>query len=319
MFDEIDLSRVQDEYARELLVRLLNVLEAWSQRVREVEAENARLEAENAQLRGGNAKPAFPPTEHAGQGDQDYSSERERQQRTPRERRSKLEQIEVTREEVVALAPEAVPADAIFKGYEEVVIQDLTLAPDNVRFRKEKYYSPSEGRSYLAPLPAGYDGQYGPGIRALVLVWYFASNMSEPKILELLQSLGVVISAGQVSNLLIKDHEPFHQERQAAFEAGVASSPWHHHDQTATRVQGQEQTCQITTNPLYTNYHTTERKDRTSILEALQGGQPLRYYYNQEAQELLDTFGVGASTRARLAEQLPREQWLDEASLSDWL
>jgi len=36
------------------------------------------------------------------------------------------------------------PVDAEFKGYEEVVVQDIKLTTDNVLFRKQKYYSPSE-------------------------------------------------------------------------------------------------------------------------------------------------------------------------------
>lgn len=29
-----------------------------------------------------------------------------------------------------------------FKGYEEVIVQDISLKTDNVLFRKQKYYSP---------------------------------------------------------------------------------------------------------------------------------------------------------------------------------
>jgi len=49
------------------------------------------------------------------------------------------------------------PVDAEFKGYEEVVVQDIKLTTDNVLFRKQKYYSPSEGKTYLAELPDGYE------------------------------------------------------------------------------------------------------------------------------------------------------------------
>jgi len=56
---------------------------------------------------------------------------------------------------------------------------------DNVLFHKEKHYSPSEGKTYLAPLPVGYDGQFGPSLKALTTVLYFGANVSEPKIIEL--------------------------------------------------------------------------------------------------------------------------------------
>src|SRR5205807_8407808 len=120
------------------------------------------------------------------------------------------------------------PEDAQFKGYQEVVIQDLTFRTDNVLFHKERYYSPSQRRTYLAPLPAGYHGQFGPGVRAWVLALYFSGRMSEPKILEVLHTIGLHISAGQLSDMLIKDQDVFHAESAAVLRAGLESSPWQH-------------------------------------------------------------------------------------------
>src|SRR5438105_15621246 len=87
-------------------------------------------------------------------------------------------------------------------GYEEVIVQDIDFRTENITFRKEKYYSPGQKRTYLAELPAGYPGQFGPGVRAWVLALYYASGMIEPKILELLHTVAMQISAGQLSNFL---------------------------------------------------------------------------------------------------------------------
>lgn len=60
---------------------------------------------------------------------------------------------------------------------------DLSRIGDTyARECKEKFYSRREAKSYLAPLPRGYEGEFGPGIRSLVLVLYFGCNMSEPNI-----------------------------------------------------------------------------------------------------------------------------------------
>src|SRR5436853_6595713 len=130
------------------------------------------------------------------------------------------------------------PPDAQFKGYEEVIVQDVEFRTENIQFRKEKYYSPSHQQTYLAEMPVGYKGQFGPGVRAWVLALYYSGGMSEPKILELLQTVGMSISAGQLSHFLIKDQEQFHAESAAVVQAGLASSPWQHLDSTATRVDG---------------------------------------------------------------------------------
>src|SRR5947209_267825 len=83
----------------------------------------------------------------------------------------------------------------------KVTVQYIDFRTENITFRKEKYYSPSQKRTYLAEMPAGYHGQFGLGVRAWVLALYYASGMSEPKILGLLQTVGMSISAGQLSHL----------------------------------------------------------------------------------------------------------------------
>jgi len=56
------------------------------------------------------------------------------------------------------------PVDAEFKGYEEVVVQDIKLTTDNVLFRKQKYYSPQ--REKLTGTTRWLRGEFGPGIKA---------------------------------------------------------------------------------------------------------------------------------------------------------
>src|SRR5437899_12594334 len=102
--------------------------------------------------------------------------------------------------------------------------------------------------------------------------------MSEPKVAELLRNVGIVISAGQVSNLLIKDHAVFHAEKAALYQTGLASSPWQHVDDTSTRVNGKNGYCHIVCNPLYTDYFTTAKKDRLTVIDALTNHSPPRFF-----------------------------------------
>ena len=43
--------------------------------------------------------------------------------------------------------PGSLPADAQFKGYADVVVQDIRLGTDNVLFHKAKYYSAKIARA----------------------------------------------------------------------------------------------------------------------------------------------------------------------------
>jgi hypothetical protein len=282
MFEELDLSRIQDENARELIARLLNLIEKQAADLRDAQAEIQRLRDEVNRLKGEQGKPKIKgntpkPTR------EDHSSEKERHKTRPRHKSSKNAAIHIDREQKLAVDPALLPEDAEFKGWEDVVVQDIRLGTDNVLFHKEKYYAASTRQSYEAQLPRGYSGQYGPGIQAMVLTFYYGMQASEPKILEFLANVGIRISKGEISNWLIQERERFHTEKDAVYAAGLASSPWQQTDDTLTRVDGQNQHCHVVCNPVYTAYHTRASKDRLTVLDVLRHGRERFFRLNAEA------------------------------------
>ncbi len=313
MLEELDLSNITDERARELVQRLLNVLEGIMADLRAAQAENQRLRDEINRLKGEQGVPAIKPNTPQAPP-KNHSSEKERRQPKSWSKDRKTDRIAIDREQVAQVDPTHLPLDAVFKGYEDVVVQDVLFRTDNVLFHKEKFYSPSQHQTYLAPLPEGYRGQFGPGIKSLALVFYFGAQMSEAKVAELLWSVGVQISDGQVSNLLIKDQVPFHEEKDALYQAGLASSPWQHLDDTSTRVNGQNGYCHIVCNPLYTAYFTTAAKDRLTIIDVLTNHRPRGFLVNEEALGYVEAFGLSAVRRHQLG-HLPVGTRLDEATL----
>jgi hypothetical protein len=282
IFDDLDLTAIEDENARKLVEGLLNVIENLSVEIRELKAENQHLRDENNRLKGEQGKPKIkgnrpksPPSS--------YSSEAERKTTRRRHKKSKKAEIHIDREEVLEVDPASLPEDAIFKGYANVLVQDIVVKTDNVLFRKEKYYSAKNRKSYQAELPEGYIGQFGPGIQTMTLVLYYGIGTSEPKILEFFKNVGIHISAGEISNLVIKKRESFHAEKEAMYEAGLQSSPWQQTDDTLTRVNGQNQHCHIVCNPVYTSYQTRVSKNRMSVLEVLSNGRKRLFRLNEEA------------------------------------
>ena len=257
------------EGARQVILMLLNLVEELKQENESLRAEVQQVRDEINRLKGEQGKADIKAGKQ-GKAAGKHSSEEERRQAKPHRKSSKVNKIEVKREVKLSVERSQLPADAQFKGYEPVVIQDIHLQTDNVRFLKEKFYSLSQQRTYLAQLPAGYDGEFGPGIRSLVLTLYYGSEMTEPKIVEFLHNVGVLISEGQLSNLLIKKNEPWHQEKREIYRAGLASSSWQHSDETGTRVNGDNQHCHVVGNPLYTAYFTRPGKDRLTLIGLLQ-------------------------------------------------
>jgi len=308
MFENIDLSAILEEKTRELVKGLLNFIEQLSSNLREARSENQRLRDENNRLKGEQGKPEIKGDRETSK---EHSSEQERRKPRKRQAKKKTVSIVIDRKEVVRVDASILPEDAIFKGYEENVVQDILLKTDNVCFLKEKYYSPSLGRTYLAELPSGYAGQFGPGIKALVLAFYHGGLMSEPKIVEFLENAGIQISKGTISNLLLKGHEGFHAEKEAVYEAGLASSSYQHIDDTSTRVNGQNQSCHVVCNPFYTAYFTKPGKDRLSVLDVLRQGRKRVYVLNAEALAYLDGMPFSEATRCTL------EAWRSEVVMEE--
>jgi hypothetical protein len=311
MIENFDPNTIEDEGLRHVFITLMNLVENLTAKVQEQAEEIQRLRDENNRLKGEQGKPNIKPKTPASA----LSSEKERRESKAHHKAKKHAQIRIDRVEIVRIDPEQIPEDAQFKGYDDVIVQDVVFRTENVTFRKEKYYSPSQKRTYLADLPTGYTGQFGPGVRAWVLALYYAAGMSEPKILDLLQTVGMSISAGQLSGMLIKNQECFHAESAAVLKAGLASSPWQHLDSTGTRVNGKNEQCHILCTSWYTAYCTLPSKDRLSLLRVLQGGADPLFQLNEFALMLLPQLGVSEKWCRLLPTLLPQDQTYTEHQL----
>jgi len=285
------------------------VIETQAAEIATLRAENQRLRDENNRLKGEQGTPTILPSKRAAK---DHASERERRAerpaRPPVDKRSLLRLDRIDTREV---DPTLLPSDAERKGYAEFVVQDVALHTDTVLFRCARWYAASTGRSYQAPLPEGYhdQGHYEPGLKALALQLYYQGQMSEPKILEVLHSVGIVISAAHLSTLLI-EQPIFAAEYEEIARAGLASSPYQHVDDTSTRVDGVEEHCHILCGPFYTTYRTTPRKDRQTVLDGLRLGAPRVYQLNRYAWTFLAAYGLPAAVLTALS-RLPQGVDLD--------
>jgi len=137
MEEKIDPSTIEDESVCQLVIHLMNVVETLSGQVSELTAENQRLRDENNRLKGEQGKPRILPNKPTT----DLSSEKERRQSKPRNMRSKRDPIQIDRVKDLKVDKTLLPPDAVFKGHEQIVIQDVKFQTDNVCFRREKYYS----------------------------------------------------------------------------------------------------------------------------------------------------------------------------------
>ena len=266
----IDLTQLTlDTPTQAVLQQLLNHIERLTAELTELRAENQRVRDEVAQLKGEKGKPTIqanrspaPATPPAAQQASRSKAGAPSGPRVPRN-----ERITIDREHVITLDRSRLPADVEHRGYRDVVVQNLIFTPDTVRYRLERLYAPSTGRLYEAALPEALQGQsFGSDLQAFVLLLYFELRVPEEKILHLLQAQGLVISAGQISNILIQKHlDRFAEERKAVLRAGLQTTSYQHIDDTGARVSGVNHYFSTLCNPYYSSFFTQRHKTADTV------------------------------------------------------
>jgi hypothetical protein len=230
-------------------------------------------------------------------------------------RRGKVAEMTIDREEVCPVDPASLPADAQWKGYTDNVVQAVCIQRDNVKFRRETWYSPSQQQRYMGAVPAGYEGEFGPHLKTHILSMKYVNGMSIPKIHEFYETLGIRLSRTYLSDRLTKHLDVFHREKAALYEASLDQGRYHHIDDTTSRVNGQNHSTQIVCSPYATLFFTTPRKDRLTILDILQDGDARYFLFNAEAFTLLDRLKVPKGVSARLHELDP-DRHLTESEMN---
>ena len=220
---KINPDEIPDKKESQTIRILLHIIEELNEEVQALKAELQKTRDELNRLKGEKGKPKFSfPKQN-----KDVSSETERKTPIPRnERKSKekLSKIKIDVSEDCKVDPSILPEDAVFKDYDTVIVQDIIITTKNTAYRKEVWYSPSQHRTYRGELPHGIEGEFGNGVKSLIITLKHASNVSEPKIHEFLENIGIFISPSTISRILTKNLETFHQEKADIFEAGLKIS-----------------------------------------------------------------------------------------------
>jgi len=260
--DKINLND-KDE-VKAIFISLLNTIEHLVQENIKLREENQQLKDEIARSKGEKGKPRIKSNVPA------------REPSIPKARSknwskgSKKDKVKIDRE--VAIPVECpLPTDARFVGYRKVVIQDVSLKTDNVAYLLERYYSQSLNKYYDAVLPKEVRGsQFGPNLKALAAALYFSCRVTENKICQLFNEIGISISEGQISNMLTKEkHEELTAEKQSIFEAGMDQALFAQTDETGSRHQGKNHYMHVVCDPRFTCYFIRPDKKRDTVRKIL--------------------------------------------------
>src|SRR4051794_10304982 len=303
----LDLDTVSLEDLKKLVVQLLVEVTALRE-------ENQQLRAETARLKALPKKPKLAP------GGMDKASEPEPRARTKQARRQRCKRQSgrrtppVTEERTLAIEA---PEGSRRRGFEPFTVQDLILAPQVIRFRRERWVTP-DGQEIVAPLPPEVSGHFGPGIVRYVLMQHMQGQVTVERLLAQLKGLGVRISKGQIITLLTANKDAFHAEKDAILEAGLASAAWVTVDDTAARHAGANEYTTHIGNDRFAWFATRPSKSRLNFLDLLRAGHP-DYVINATALAYLVEHGVPDSIvgheRRSFADEAAWQAHLDSLSL----
>jgi len=194
--------------------------EAQQAMIAALRTENQALRDEVARLKG---LPPRPPLRPSGmeQATQPGAADKDEKRSKP-PRGVKRDRDAITAERVCKAA---VPAGSRFKGYEDILVRDLHLSAEVIRYRRERWLLPS-GETVMAVLPAGIVGGFGPKLRRFVLALHAQGQVTTERLTALLNAIGVEISKRQVVRLLAEPLDDFVAEDPDVLRAGLATARW---------------------------------------------------------------------------------------------
>ncbi len=227
--------------------------------------------------------------------------------------------IDLKIDETLPLYLDDLPDGSRLEGYRDFVVQDLVVKTYNVRYRRAVYRLP-DGSLRVAPRPDGIDAHFGVGLREHVLWQVHQNHVTQGRLLEELHELGIDISAGQISNILLQGHDAFHAEKDELLPVAREISDHLHCDDTSARHRGKPAVCTHIGNEWFASFTTTDSKSRLNFLRLL--CQPVEQYrWCEEALVALELYGAGQKLQQRMAGQpegcwLGRDTW--EEQLTAW-
>jgi hypothetical protein len=181
--------------------------------------------------------------------------------------------------------PVNIPEGATFKGFNRYTVQEIAFKPHNIQYQLARWQL-SDGSYITGELPKDVHGHYGPQLISYVLHQYHACRVTEHLLLDQLHALGILISAGQLNNILIENKDAFIKEVAELLPVAARVEEQVQADDTGGRHNGQNQYTTIIGNRWFSIFSTTDSKSRVNFLKLLQNGKE-EYVINEDTLDYL--------------------------------
>jgi hypothetical protein len=273
---DVDKINFDDKEAmKELILQLLSTIEHLAQATQELREEHQQLKDEINRLKGEKGRPKLLPN------NPEYQAQAPKEKPKKWHKDSKKPKIKIDKTEYIKIDKSILPPDAKHNGYRRVIRQNIKFETDNVEYRLERYYSPSLKKTYEAELPASLQNtEFGSDLKAFIAYLYYAGRVTENKIHKILGESGIIISEGEISNILTKEKSyACAIEKQAIFETGVNQADYLNIDETGARHKGNNHYLHVVCNKLFGAFFIRQTK----------GSDTIRHFFGLNDEEQIDT------------------------------
>lgn len=294
IIDKIQKDLSSTDKVVDIAMPLMSSVETLAEDNKNLEEENRKLKNEVNKLKGETTQPKI--RKQTNEKDSNHSSESDRKSRSKKSKKkkggSKKAKVKIDKTKYLDMGTKGLPSDVARAGVEPTVIQDIKVITENIEFKRQKYFSKSENKYYITPLPEGYDkGEYGPNIKAWANTLYSGAQMTMSNIAWLFNTAGSFISKTTVCRMITSDNEALHAEKDEIFKASLQATDHQHLDDTSGRERGKNRYVNVVANEFASVFFTLKSKERLSVIEMLSVGG-LKFLMNEKALYLMEVMNL---------------------------
>ena len=260
---------------KELVKNLSQRLELSNQEKDQLKEENKELKSRMRELIGEQELPTFKTDKKKNSKERDPNREyKEPRKDGPKrgKRGKKNYKIKISSKKKLEIDKSKLPADAILKGSRKIIIQDIKFQSNNIEFEIPRYYSPSLKKYFEAKLPEGYKGyEFGPSLRAFVLMMNTQCRVTENKIKSIFDTLGIYISIGHINKVTQTIPTEILYEMLSAKETALKKEDMAHVDASGIRINGTGNYLQCICNKYFSWFDLLQNRGRYEVIKGIIG------------------------------------------------
>lgn len=258
----IDVSKIPEkDRTNPTILLLLEIIQKQAELIQELKDEIARL-------KGQNARPKIRPSRL--ESNKKVTGKPKGKKGFGSRKKKKTATLQI--HDTIAIEPEKIPDGAVFKGYNDFIVQGLKIEAHNICYRLKAYETP-DGKYICAKLPDNLKGKhFSPELVCFILYQYHQCGVTQPLLLEQLQEFGIDISKGTLNSILVENKNDFHKEKDQILAAGLEVSSYINVDDTGARHMGKNGYCTHIGNEAFSWFESTGSKSRINFLQLLRAG-----------------------------------------------